>query len=470
MEENNLYTNKHILIYNGYNENIVLNELYLSEFEYLKNNFCGKVIINYNANIDIGEKIAENINELNMAYTDVYICGEISNFFASQNEFNLLLKNNIYIIKELSQNYANFANNLNHPNIQLIYCGQVPINVHNAGVFFRKWFNDEADIFGSIVAEHEFQTLTESNKPTNAFRTGIYISEVKEIEDNKLEFHLLRCSSNLSGPTDNTKSMDKKIIHDVNVLGKKFFDSETKLNHVLAQIYSNTMEPNDEGEIKEKKAKIKSHSDKTKDMPSNGLMAFCSFYQNYNGIEDKFTNSDSNSKVKFSKSVINLFDYVYRSNGSRPGSEPSVLTKLRFRLKSDIEPIEADSMVKQFDIILYPNSIFVMSLKTNRLYTHEIVPSYLGIGMLPIRMGYVVRCSKTKAVYHEGKTFLIPDDKTKSNGLNDKTELVELTEPDEEGIQRLKDLYYKENMTSKKIVYSGFNFSLNKGDYMKPNI
>jgi hypothetical protein len=46
--------------------------------------------------------------------------------------------------------------------------------------------------------------------------------------------------------------------------------------------------------------------------------------------------------------------------------------------------------------------------------------------------------------------------------------MLELREPDVEGVNKLKNLYFKENMTSEKIVYEGFNFSLNRGDYQKP--
>ena len=53
------------------------------------------------------------------------------------------------------------------------------------------------------------------------------------------------------------------------------------LNHVLAQIYYNKSATEDQ---KQTKAKIKAHSDKTKDMPTNGLMAFCTFYDNLNKI------------------------------------------------------------------------------------------------------------------------------------------------------------------------------------------
>lgn len=139
-------------------------------------------------------------------------------------------------------------------------------------------------------------------------------------------------------------------------------------------------------------------------------------------------------------------------------SNTSVLTRLRFRLKSDV-PNADNQHIPQFDITLYPNSVFIMSLMTNRIYTHEIVPSGLPIDKIPTRMGYVIRCSNTLATYKDGRTY-----------LNKGNKLIEMEEPDEEGIGRLKDLYYMENMTSEKVVYSGFNFSLNKGDYLKPNV
>jgi hypothetical protein len=173
-------------------------------------------------------------------------------------------------------------------------------------------------------------------------------------------------------------------------------------------------------------------------------MGFCSFYQGYGGEE-------FNSKYK--KSSVDVFDYVLNSV-----SNTSVLTRLRFRLKSDV-PNTDKQYTPQFDIILYPNSVFIMSLMTNRIYTHEIVPSGLNADKIPTRMGYVIRCSNTLATHKDGRTY-----------LNKENKLIEMKEPDEEGIGKLKDLYYRENMTSEKIVYSGFNFSLNKGDYLKPSV
>jgi len=59
---------------------------------------------------------------------------------------------------------------------------------------------------------------------------------------------------------------------------------------------------------------------------------------------------------------------------------------------------------------LYPNSVFIMSLEMNRLYTHEISPSHLPMDLIPLRLGYVIRCSKTKAIYKDNKTYIINND------------------------------------------------------------
>src|SRR3972149_3888392 len=174
-------------------------------------------------------------------------------------------------------------------------------------------------------------------------------------------------------------------------------------------------------------------------MPKNALMAFCSFYKDY--YNDNF-NDDRLRDVKKSN-----YDYCYR-NGS-------VLTRLRFRLK---EEVKDDNFVKRFDITLYPNSVFLMSLSTNRLYTHEIIPSNLPISVIPTRLGYVIRCSNTNAVFKNGKTYICKYGKE-----------FELEESTKEGIEELKDLYYKENKSIEIIDYEDrFYFSMNKGDYMKP--
>ncbi len=43
-----------------------------------------------------------------------------------------------------------------------------------------------------------------------------------------------------------------------------------------------------------------------------------------------------------------------------------------------------------------------------------------------------------------------------------------MIEPDYDGVQQLKKLYAKENLTSNFVRYDQFEFSLNRGDYIKP--
>lgn len=187
----------------------------------------------------------------------------------------------------------------------------------------------------------------------------------------------------------------------------------------------------------EKKAKIKSHSDKTKDMPKNAIMAFCTFYKSY--YDGKF-NDDRLKHLKESN-----YDYCYKNI--------SALTVLRFKKK----PMVEGNYINKFDIVLYPNSLFLMPLSTNRLYTHEIVPSVLPINMIPTRMGYVIRCSNTTAIYKNNCTFIKDD-----TGMHI---LEPITSNDADA---LREKYYKENTTIEKINYDNIYFSMNSGDYKKP--
>ena len=172
-----------------------------------------------------------------------------------------------------------------------------------------------------------------------------------------LQFNLLRCSTNLKGPTDNFRDTDKEIIGKVNNIVKYYFRDAVELNHVLAQVYENTMTINNNGK-KERKAKISKHSDKTKDMPKNALIAFCSFYKDY------YNGKINNVELKSKKSNNDQYDICYKGT--------SMLTILRFILKKEVVN---DKLAKNFDVVLYPNSVFIIPLSTNRLYTHEIVPS-----------------------------------------------------------------------------------------------
>ena len=75
----------------------------------------------------------------------------------------------------------------------------------------------DKDYFELLEKEHLFQTLSESNKPGNAYRSGIYLTKVEEDkEEDLLRFNLLRCSTNLDGGTDNFKAVDYEIINKVN--------------------------------------------------------------------------------------------------------------------------------------------------------------------------------------------------------------------------------------------------------------
>jgi hypothetical protein len=403
MTENVLSTKKHILI--CFDEHLI-NE-YQNEFTNIKTNFCGLVYSNNQL-----EYPSESI---------IYLSGDISQFYD--------VGNKIKVIKEVSFNYGD--------QYELIDIGCVPLNIHNVGVFFPKFFNSSKNYFDLINAEHKFQSLTESNKDGSALRKGIYLTRVTE--NDGYEFNLLRCSSNLRGPTDNLRETDVDIFTSVNECCEQFFEQKVDLNHSLVQIYENHVVQNGNRKS-ERKAKIKAHSDKTKDMPRNALMAFCTFYKDYH-------NGKFNELKHIKKSYDNSFDCVYRGQ--------TVLTKLTFKLK----PMVTDpNLVKHFDILLYPNSVFCMSLLTNRLYTHEIVPNVLPIDKIPIRMGYVIRCSNTKAV-HRDKTYVIKNDN-----------FIELTPVDKIKMDELKHIYFEENTTDKIITYGDTFFSLNDGDYMKPII
>ena len=301
--------------------------------------------------------------------------------------------------------------------------GKLPVRVGGVGVYYRRFF-DEGDYFRRICAEHAFQTLTESVKPSKAHRTGIYLTPVTRHGDD-LHFRLLRCSTNLSGPTENFGATDRHIVSALNDAAATIFRDHAPLNHVLAQIYTTVTE-----DEKQTKARISAHADKTKDMPSNGIMAFCTFYD---GLGTLGALPDD------------PFDYGYKGK--------SGLTRLQFRLK---EPREG--LLSEFSLTLYPGSVFFMPLSTNRLYTHEIRPSMLNAEMLPTRLGYVVRCSKTEAVHRGGSTF-----------LKIAEQLVPMEPPTPEGMSALRELYAAENRSAAVIDYGDkFRFSMNEGDYKAP--
>ncbi|WP_406453260.1 hypothetical protein OG782_21215 [Streptomyces sp. NBC_00876] len=361
-----------------------------------------------------------------LARRTVYLCGDISEIDAHQ----LQAAARVFVIRELSHGY--------HEDIDgswtVVGVGRVPLRVHGVGVYYRRFFGLDGDHFGRIRAEHAFQSLTESTKPGTAHRSGIYLTPVTQNGD-ALHFRLLRCSTNLSGPTEGFRPADTHIVEALNDEAAAVFRDQAPLNHVLAQIYHNT--PATDGR-KQSKAKISAHADKTKDMPANGIMAFCTFYDRLDRLRPM---------------ADDAFDYGVKG--------ASGLTRLHFRLKEpNAEGCDGVSLPARFTLTLHPGSVFFMPLSTNRLYTHEVRPSALDAGLLPTRLGYVVRCSSAEAVHKDSHTF-----------LEVAGELVKLGPPTPAGLDELRRLYAEENKSSSFIDYGDeLLFSMNTGDYVAPRI
>uniref|UniRef100_A0A0G4I9I8 Fe2OG dioxygenase domain-containing protein n=1 Tax=Chromera velia CCMP2878 TaxID=1169474 RepID=A0A0G4I9I8_9ALVE len=396
--------------------------------------FCGAVVFDP-SNADLPDLHGKT----------VYLCGDLS----KASDLNLTPASRVFVVKECSDGIEESK----WPSID---AGRVPILVHGVGVYYRHFFDSSFDWFNQIQSEHAFQMLTESTKPGTAHRLGLYLTPVEESEDGDAHFRLLRYSSNFSGPTDNFMPTDWQIVSSLNKEAVSLFDNPDPLNHVLAQIYQNTVAA--EAKKKQTKAKIKAHADKTKDMPENGLMAFCTFYDNLDRLRP-LTAAESKGPPAPPKSS-SRFDWGHKGM--------SGLTRLHFRLKEEegeggADEAERKELVSQFSLTLYPGSIFLMPLSTNRLYTHEIRPGELDAGLLPTRMGYVVRCSSAEAVHSGGKTHL------KLKGGRGR---LPLEPPTEEGMAELRRLYAEENRTSVPIDYgeTKFMFSMNRGDYWRPRV
>lgn len=347
----------------------------------------------------------------------VYLAGEIATF-------DLRVVDGaarVLVIDELSPGY--------HGELPRVGLGTVPIRVGGGiGVFYRRLFDDAGAYFRRICAEHAFQALTESVKPSKAHRTGLYLTPVTR-EGDELHFHLLRCSTNLAGPTENFCATDREIASTLAAEAARLFRDHAPLNHVLAQIYGNTPAT---GERRETKARISAHADKTKDMPANGIMAFCTFYDEVD---------------KLAPLPGDPFDRGYKGKTG--------LTRLRFRRKHPAD----DGRPAELALTLYPGSVLFVPLSTNRLYTHQIQASMLDAGMLPTRLGYVARCSKTAAVHVGGSTYLELGDRR-----------VPLEPPTEQGMAALRALYAEENRSDGFIDYGDrFTFSMNRGDYQAPD-
>ena len=359
-----------------------------------------------------------------LAGKTVYLCGDLAR--ATDVSGPLASAERVLVVHDLSQN-------IDEADVSwsVVSRGRVPLLVHGVGVFYRRFFDPAGGYFERIRTEHEFQSLTESNKPGKAHRTGIYLTPVEPRGD-ALHFRLLRCSSNLSGPTENFRACDHHIVDALNLEAAHVFANPAPLNHVLAQAYWNT--PATET-AKQTKAKIKGHADKTKDMPAGGIMAFCTFYDRIESLEPL---------------AADPFDYGRKKT--------SGLTRLQFRLKPPVAEQPGCSLPPQFSVTLYPGSVFIMPLSTNRLYTHEVRPSGLDAETIPTRLGYVVRCSNREALHEDGRTFL-------ARG-NDR---VQLEPPTREGMAELRGVYAEENRSDARVEYGDrFPFSMNRGDYERP--
>ncbi|MFE7465975.1 hypothetical protein ACFU6R_17965 [Streptomyces sp. NPDC057499] len=360
---------------------------------------------------------------LDLAQKNVYLCGDMSGI----DDRRLREAARVCVIRELSHDYEKDV----AESWTLVDLGRVPVRVHGVGVYYRRFFGLDEDHFGRIRAEHAFQSLTESTKPGTARRSGIYLTPVTRIGD-ELHFRLLRCSTNLSGPTEGFRPTDTHIVEALNREAATVFRDQAPLNHVLAQTYHNTLAT---PERKQSKARISAHADKTKDMPLNGIMAFCTFYDRLD---------------KLRPMTGDAFDHGMKG--------ASGLTRLRFHLKEPAEERDGVSLPPHFTVTLYPGSVFFMPLSTNRLYTHEIRPSALDAELLPTRLGYVVRCSNTETVHKNGHTF-----------LEVAGDLVRMGPPTPDGMDELRRLYAEENRTSSFIDYGEeFLFSMNTGDYLAP--
>ncbi len=168
-------------------------------------------------------------------------------------------------------------------------------------------------------------------------------------------------------------------------------------------------------------------------MPKEGLIVFCTFYDNVDVEHLKPSTTDR-------------YDRCYK--------DISGLTKLHFKLKSTVNDV---SLEKEFSVTLYPGSVFMIPLSTNRLYTHEIRPSMLNADKMPTRMGYVVRCSNLEAQYRNDQAY-----------ISDNGNFIKLEKMTEETQEDLRNSYYEENRSEQIITYGKIHFSMNAGDYEKP--
>jgi hypothetical protein len=296
------------------------------------------------------------------------------------------------------------------------------MEIKDIGYYHPNLFGSK-NYFTEFLKAHALQKLTESNKGDVAYRKGVYITSVTKSDDATIKFNLLRCSTNLQGPTENLTDVDNEIIQIAQLQAKNHYPNSAPLNHVLAQVYYNYLINN-----RNRRAAISSHSDKTEDMAENGLIVFCTFYDPDILQSNEYKEVDGDIRFK----------------------NTSALTSLKFVSKTTKEVTH---------VTLQPNSALFIDLNTNRTHTHEIVPPKLASCDIPTRLGYVIRCSNVSAVYKNEKTYLLnPETK-------EYTELLPVTD---EKIKMLKQLYAQENRDLETPNYPFIDFSLNQGDYLEP--
>jgi hypothetical protein len=329
------------------------------------------------------------------------------------------------------------------------------MEIKDIGFYCQNLFGSK-DYFTPFLEAHTPQALTESDKADQAYRKGVYLSEVllTDVQDltdvhhtdvlhptdalcptgNKrdaLQFHLLRCSSNLQGPTENFTDIDHEIIGIAQAEARKHYPDSANLNHVLAQVYYNHVVNN-----RDRRAKIPAHSDKTEDMPENGLIVFCTFYD-----------PDALHSKKY-----------HLDDGVLTYKNCSALTCLKFVNKE----------TQQVTMIpLHPNSALFIDLNTNRTHTHEIIPPNLKSDDVPTRLGYVIRCSNVLAVHYDDQTYLRSGPREPDSQSGSYVKLLPSTP---EKVKMLKDMYVKENVSTTKPEYPVIDFSLNNGDYLAPKL
>lgn len=314
----------------------------------------------------------------------------------------------------------------------VVSLGQVPRSVHaGAGVLFPRLFDRQRELFAAVSSSHAFQSVSESRKEGAARRTGVYLCETALRASGAIDFHLMRSSTTFDGPTEGFAPADRAIVHAVARAAAPLFALPFTLNHVQAQVYHNRR--TEAG--KERKAAIKAHTDKTQDMASSSVIAFVSFY-------------DADDSLDVSSDA--LATLLFRRKGAQPDDDDT-----------------------GFRVALPPGSAFLIPLGTNRQYTHEIRPPGLPVEKIPTRLGFVIRCSATRARFERDASAYAaadaaPNGRTKIF-LDPASDGILLEEPTDENVEALKALYFAENSTAERVDYGGLRHcSLNPGDFLPP--